>query len=144
MKLKFKLLNKHEIGIIAVKDRKEKQIGKIFTPSGSGSYIKNAIQICGFTEAFDLWGCGLYGRTEGKENVVARLEGKKKPIIQTKDIQLLFDWDIIPHRTENEDMVKDCWRCYNKPCTCEIKDKNKSPYTVKREKDLKIEIKIRK
>jgi hypothetical protein len=46
-------------------------IGHIFTPAGSGEDVANAIQVCGFSEAFDLWGCGIFGGF--------------------KDIQLLFD-----------------------------------------------------
>jgi len=33
-------------------------IGRIFTPSGTNRDMPNAIQVCGFDEAFSLWGCG--------------------------------------------------------------------------------------
>ena len=39
----------------------KKQVGRIFTPSGSGEDKLNAIQICGFSEAYDLWGCVMDG-----------------------------------------------------------------------------------
>lgn len=76
-----------------------KEIGHIFSPGGSGEDIENAIQVCGFTEAFDLWGCGIYHGY--------------------KDIQLLFDEGIMGGKT-NHNLSK-CCRCYRNPCQCENK-----------------------
>ena len=74
-------------------------IGHIFAPSGSCENITNAIQICGFTEAFDLWGCGIF-------------KGYK-------DIQLLFDNGIMGGKDTFSS--KKCLRCYRDPCQCENK-----------------------
>lgn len=38
-----------------------KEVGRIFTPGGTSHDIQNAIQVCGFEDAFDYWGCGVYG-----------------------------------------------------------------------------------
>ena len=85
-----------------------KEVGHIFTPSGSGNDVENAIQVCGFSQAFDLWGCGIY-------------KGYK-------DIQLLFDGDIMGGQDTNCDL-HECPRCFRKPCKCETKEGN--PFTVK-------------
>jgi len=77
-----------------------KIIGHIFTPSGSGNNNKNSIQICGFTEAFDYWGCGVF-------------DGYK-------DIQLLFDDGMMGGKSSDFSFEK-CLRCYRHPCQCENK-----------------------
>lgn len=144
MILKFKLVNECHVDIMAV-DEKTKEVhnvGHIFTPSGSGQDNKNAIQVCGFSEAFDLWGCGIFAKpktkTEGYEYV--RDGNGEKVFEMAKDIQLLFDSETLPIT----DLVCDyCWSCFNNPCTCEIKVKYSNPYTVKREQDLWID-KIKK
>lgn len=73
MKLKFDLKDERHINIINKEDGRI--VGRIFTPSGTGEVIENAIQVCGFSRAFELWGCGVIGDNE------------KKPL---QDIQLLF------------------------------------------------------
>ena len=50
-------------------------IGRIFTPSGTGEIHQDAIQVCGFSNAFEHWGCGTIGDNDGK------------PL---QDIQLMF------------------------------------------------------
>ncbi len=114
--------------------------------------IKNAIQVCGFSEAFDYWGCAVFGRLQDKDRVVARLESRYPEHIQVKDIQLKFDWETEPHHTMHSSMNrKDCLGCYNYPCTCENKfgsltsneviegkgEDVKNPYNVKRADDIK-------
>lgn len=74
MKLKFELKDKQHINIINEKDGRI--CGRIFTPSGTGEVVKDAIQICGFSRAFELWGCGVIGND------------KEFPL---QDIQLLFE-----------------------------------------------------
>lgn len=71
--IEFKLKDKKHINIINKRDGRI--IGRIFTPSGTGEKIKDAIQVCGFSRAFELWSCGVIGDNEGK------------PL---QDIQLLF------------------------------------------------------
>jgi len=61
MKIEFEFKNKEKIDIIGIHGKVRKLIGHIFTPSGSGEDTLNAIQVCGFEEAFDLWGCGVFG-----------------------------------------------------------------------------------
>ena len=65
MKIEFEFKDKERILIIGIDEEgKRKQIGHIFTPSSSAENNLNAIQICGFDEAFDLWGCGVFGDKE--------------------------------------------------------------------------------
>jgi hypothetical protein len=85
-------------------------VGQIFTPSGSCHDVENAIQICGFSEAFDFWGCG-------------RFEG-------FKDIQLLFD-DRKMGGEFNEAELTKCCRCFMEPCQCE--SRTGQPFFVKSE-----------
>ena len=94
-----KLYNKEVSSSILIK-KEGVTIGRVFTPSGSGHDVTNAIQVCGFTEAFDLWGCGIF-------------KGYK-------DIQLLYDDGIMGGKPHKLDMSK-CCRCYMNPCQCENK-----------------------
>jgi hypothetical protein len=70
------------------------KIGQIFLEA------KNLVQVCGFTEACDLWACGPF-------------DGKK-------DIRLLFDDTKLPGKF-TEGSFNDCMRCYREPCCCENK-----------------------
>ena len=107
------MVNDQEIKIL---DDKGAEVGHIFTPSGSGRHNVNCIQVCGFTEAFDLWGCGIY-------------KGKK-------DIQLLYD-DVKLKGTFHEFDLDKCLRCYQDPCVCENPSRNATmPFRVKREKEI--------
>ncbi len=90
------------------------QIGQIFSPSSSGGHIDNAIQICGFSEAFDYWSCGVFKGF--------------------KDIQLLFDNTKFKGRYTS---MQNCLRCFHDPCQCENTKKGTNPFNVKREVDLK-------
>jgi len=132
-------------------EKKSKIIGHIFSPSGSGNDITNAIQICGSSEAFELWGCGMFGKPKtilSKQSLGRQYyhDSKGNKIIeQVKDIQLFFDEDTIEHEIDNLDM---CNRCFNVECTCEnkqhiseldIMDGNlgrRMPYNVKFQKDV--------
>lgn len=164
MNIKFRLVNEKEIIILNEEPLKNqgtvsKEIGRIFTPSSSSNNITNAIQVCGFEEAFDLWGCAMYARplTED-EQVLKNLGNHNTKMKQCKDIQLLF----MPgstHHVQKGDILKDCGRCYNIPCSCDNKipeetfekfnvEKNvthlfeqwkTNPFTIKREGELKIE-----
>ena len=169
MEIEFKLKNKEKVDIIGINDKGErKEIGHIFTPSSSGEDILNAIQICGFTEAFDLWGCGLYGKPKydlKKERYVykqvyavkdgrilkdakgnpVKEETDEKEIEQVKDIQLKFDLEVRPHssfeakRDSFDNPTYGCHKCFNEPCTCETIENYANPYTVKRTQDLHLE-----
>ena len=119
MDIEFELENNKLVNVIVVQDGQRKKVGHIFTPGGSGRYIKNAIQVCGITSAFDYWGCALFARNSDKDKVVARLTENHDPYVQVKDIQLKFDWDVEPHRTKHDRMDQDCLGCYNSPCTCD-------------------------
>lgn len=91
-------------------------VGHIFTPSSSSNNIENAVQVCGFTEAFDLWGCGIF-----------------KGYL---DIQLLFDEGILGG-IDNDANMRECLKCYRKPCQCENKDCGfNHPFNVKRQYEL--------
>ena len=86
-----------------------KEIGHIFSPSGSGHTDINYIQICGFSESYDLWGCGIYKGF--------------------KDIQLLFDGKKMPGEPTNA--FDNCLKCFMEPCQCEVRGKGLIPFTVK-------------
>lgn len=73
MKLIFDLKDNKHINIINEDDGRI--VGQIFTPSGTGEDVENAIQVCGFSRAFELWGCGIFGDNDGNA---------------LQDIQLLF------------------------------------------------------
>jgi len=93
-----------------------KEIGHVFTPGSSGSNYLNCIQLCGFTEAFDYWGCGIFKGF--------------------KDMQFLFDPKYgRMEGTHTHNMTK-CCKCYMDPCQCEVKIKYENPFTVKRSQDL--------
>lgn len=114
-KISFKLKSDNKVLIM----RDEKEIGQIFTPSSSGNNILNAIQVCGFSEAFDLWGCG--------------------PFKGFKDIQLLFDGKMMGGKSEFS--VYKCHSCFRDPCQCEVRLPSLNPFTVKRQTDLEERIK---
>ena len=104
--MKFQQINEHEIHIL---DDKNNMVGQIFSPSSSGNDVKNAIQICGFSEAFDLWGCGVFKGF--------------------KDIQLLFDGKKMEGNFDER--LEGCLRCYMGPCQCEESDESKIPFKIK-------------
>jgi hypothetical protein len=137
MEIEFQMLNEKTIKIIGVlisadgKISERHEIGEIKTPSGSGQTNLNCIQICGFTEAFDLWGCGTYQRPSHGNDVVMT-----EHIEQMRDIQLKFDWESV--RGDFKYDKECCHKCFNKPCTCEVKVKYENPFTVKCERDLYI------
>lgn len=111
-----------QIRYIKIKIMKNnEEVGHIFTPSGSGEDIINAIQVCGFAEAFDIWGCGIY-------------KGYK-------DIQLLFDEGIMGGKDINTDLTK-CLRCFRQPCQCENKDSQKIAFNVKTRHEIKERLEI--
>ncbi len=60
MEIEIEFVDKQHVNVIGIHKKERKKIGNIFTPSGSGESSKNAIQVCGFNEAFDLWGCANY------------------------------------------------------------------------------------
>ncbi|MEK6884553.1 MAG: hypothetical protein AABY22_33280 [Nanoarchaeota archaeon] len=160
MKITFKLLNDQKILIM----NGYKEIGHIFTPASSGNDITNAIQVCGFEEAYDYWGCGIYGeekivkipltpedishlfefsKSENKwqqemaENCLKKgYHEDKRKLIMKKDIQLLFsDYDSIIQKGSHST----CAGCFNHPCTCDNKNDHNhlGAYNPKREFDLK-------
>lgn len=104
MKLKFDLKDEKHINIINEEDGRI--CGRIFTPSGTGEVIGDAIQICGFSRAFELWSCGVIGDNNGN------------PL---QDIQLLFknfksktgkDMKGLSFGAKND--IDSCWRCFYK------------------------------
>ena len=101
----FKQIDKENIDIL----KDGKKVGHIFSPSGSGKDNVNCIQVCGFSELFDFWGCGV---REG-----------------FKDVQMYFGDNAMPgkHDVTSPDT---CYRCYKKPCCCE------EAFKIKRHKDI--------
>lgn len=81
-------------------------MGRIFTPSGTSEDRVGAIQVCGFDDCFDFWGCGIYGDGEGNPK---------------KDIQLLFN----KNSQRDSKIIKDCIsvkKCDR--CFCYYRDEN--------------------
>lgn len=128
MKIEFQMVDEKLIKIIGVDEEGEgHEIGQIYTPAGTSHDALNAIQICGFTEAYDLWGCACYQKPklEGGIEMTNKAE-------QVRDIQLKFNIETIKKEIESIE----CHRCFNNPCTCESKVRYSNPYTVKRDQDL--------
>lgn len=54
-KITFKQIDEQNIDILL----DGKKVGHVSTPASS--LHDNSVQICGFDEAYDLWGCGIFG-----------------------------------------------------------------------------------
>ena len=136
MEIEFQMVDDKHIKIIGI-DRKQDgttekhEIGEIFTPGGSGESNMNAIQVCGFSEAFELWGCSTYAKPSSPKVVMTDVQE------QMRDIQLKFDLEVI--RRDWKYNEKTCHKCYNEPCTCEIFVRKENPFTVKCSQDLYLE-----
>jgi len=78
----------------------EKIIGNIFTPSGTSHDREGAIQICGFDDCFELWGCGIFGDGQGNPK---------------KDIQLLFNENSRVDDSVAKDIISKhkCGKCFH-------------------------------
>ena len=149
MKIQFEPVSLTEIKIIGVDGDIRKEIGLIFSPAGSANENLNAIQVCGFSQAFDLWGCARYKipKLARSDVLYARRRDIAEPLINgnpaqmAKDIQLLFKLETEPAKQDDvrADLIEDCLKCYNRPCTCEIHIQYENPYTVKRAQDLRLE-----
>lgn len=166
MKIEFEFKNKEHIVILGVEDNgKRSEIGRIFTPSGSAETTLNAIQVCGFDEAFNLWGCGMYGDAETKQMKkdiqlcwfksykLMSQEERRNIVIGTKEHPCSLNSQRLADvgRTWKEEIKVDrvggvidgkvCGKCFNHPCSCEIKTRYENPYTVKRKQDLQLNLK---
>ena len=115
----FKLINETEVEIL----NGGKNIGRIYSPSGSSRTNYNCIQICGFSEAFDFWGCAFYKGF--------------------KDIQLAFTGKPMEGAHDISFCKGSCIRCYMKPCACENPKENNlfengkgNPFIIKREREV--------
>jgi hypothetical protein len=162
MIIEFEQQNKGHINIIGIDSNGARQlIGHIFTPSGSGKTYTNAIQICGFDDAFDLWGCGVFGDVETKqmkkdiqlkfsmykpmeENDINDIIVKEEVMTVPKEDQEKLGmkvWTKKVRKSRFSFNLKDgiCGKCFNFPCTCENLASFENPYTVKREQDLWLE-----
>lgn len=142
MEIEFELIDKKNIKIIGIENGKKQEVGCIFTPSSSGENITNAIQICGISEAYDFWGCSRYIQPRDlnpPKRVIGALKGEKEDFIQSKDIQLMFSMETKPawEESRSPDFDKDCLRCFNKPCTCETKEKTDCVWVWETENDRK-------
>ncbi len=165
MKIEFELKDKERILIIGIgEDGERKQIGHIFTPSSSAENNLNAIQICGFDEAFDLWGCGVFGDKKTKQmkkdiqlcwfNAYDMMKGDEinKVIIEEKVHHITEEkmkflglkkpvWTEVISGPRFSGVIdgKVCGKCFNYPCNCEVLINHENPFTVKREQDLYLE-----
>ena len=108
IKIEFELKDKENVVIFGINEKGErKEIGRIFTPSGTSNDMPNAIQVCGISQIFDYWSCGVIGDKDGNS---------------TKDVQLLFEDgnDTNFSSLLNFDMMNDCGRCFypKDKCMC--------------------------
>lgn len=103
MNITFELIDKHRVKIM----NGNNQIGEIFTPSGTTHDTPNSIQVCGFTEMFEFWGCGVYGDGNGNAK---------------KDIQLRFEQNSQPESIEVDLGKRVCMRCFHPYNKCECND----------------------
>lgn len=119
MKITFKLLDKQ----VAIMNG-DKEIGRIFSPSGTSRDKPNAIQVCGFSQAFEYWGCGRYG------------DGKGNP---KRDIQLLFEEDSQMESLQSKRIITNdyCQRCFYPIDICMCKDLVAKPRIKNCEEDIK-------
>jgi len=138
---------------LVVIKRGEQTIGHIFTPCGTNGDELNVVQVCGFDELFDYWGCGVYAEEEMfsrhlpldqsmsmirhgvRTTGVVRVEKHT----QKKDVRMLFkenEKTIVVNKMASINIQKDCLRCYNVPCTCDNKE-GPNPYSLKREEDIR-------
>lgn len=140
MDIEFDISNdKKKVTILGVEGDTRRKIGHIFTPGGTSHNIRNAIQICGFSEAFDLWGCGVLAHPKESginfkdTEVLAAIQDRGIEFTQAKDIQLKFE-------PATKEVISDygCVCCYNKSCTCENKGNHTHicPFNVKRADDV--------
>lgn len=135
IKIEFEQKSKKEILIFGIDVAgKKKEIGRIFTPSGTGRDTPNAIQVCGISQIFDYWGCGVIFDKDGNP---------------TKDIQLLFDKGNITNSSVllKWDMEKDCGRCFypEDKCMCwefQLIRKEDIPEVKKKREEILMKYKI--
>ena len=93
MEIEFKQVSKKKIIIYGIQLGQKKEIGHIFTPAGSSEDVKNAIQVCGADNAYDLWGCAIYGERLPdviKETPINYPE-RVKEILKRDDVKKIFD-----------------------------------------------------
>jgi hypothetical protein len=104
MKIIFEINKENEQEVKIIDKNNNKVVGRIFSPAGTLKDVPNAIQICGFDFAYNLFGCGV-------------ITGDNE--LHKKDIQLLFqprkmDYFNISHKNF------ECWKCFNlkEDCSC--------------------------
>jgi len=91
----------------------DKVIGHIFSPAGTGEDMPSAIQVCGFDDAFDLWGCGIFYDDKGNPK---------------KDIALHYNQNSNKNTLHT---ANSCDRCYYPKNNCKC-----SELRIKNRKDL--------
>lgn len=92
MTIKFKLKDEENIEIY----RDGNLVGQIFTPGGTGKDNVDCIQICGASDFFEAWGCGVFKGF--------------------KDIEMYFSDRKMNGKFDNS--FTSCLRCYRDPCQC--------------------------
>ncbi len=93
-------VNDDKQGVKIINKQNGQLVGHIFTPSGTGHDREGAIQVCGFDDCFELWGCGIFGDGEGNPK---------------KDIQLLFNENSKKDNSVGRDMITThkCSKCFH-------------------------------
>lgn len=139
MKITFKQVDEQHVNIMCG----DNIIGQVFSPAQQGG---NTVQLCGFEEAYDLWGCGVFSEKKvtthkyDKEQLERLKEIAKNDSffkdrttytkthnIRKRDIQFLFK-DYKNNTGDDFHASGNCWTCYNKNCTCD--QVNKKPNMV--------------
>ncbi len=163
IKIDFELKSKEEVLIFGTDIKGVRtEIGRIMTPAGSGGGNINAIQICGWDEAYDIWGCGVYGdeatnkmkkdiqliwfnnykkmddNTRRTVVIKGNVDYLKEDLAKAIGVDKLKEGNI-EFKKDRFDIGSDsiCHKCYNYPCECEVKIKYENPFTVKTEQDVK-------
>lgn len=139
------MIDDKHIKVLGTYKGETKQVGEIFTPGGSGECHQNAIQICGFDEAFDLWGCANYQTYKLKSNGTEYEYVKPESFSLPPSIIDAFDTDTREKLIQiaRKDYVAECKRVQGKKIKIQLKDiQLKFPYpseSFKREEhfDLK-------
>lgn len=113
MNIIFKMTEGNDEDVKIIDKSNGQVVGRIFTPSGTMEDKEGAIQVCGFDDCFDLWGCGIFGDDKGNPK---------------KDIQLLFNEnstnknELLRNILLGTDCCEKCFYKYDKSRKCKCDD----------------------
>ena len=135
MNIIFKIIDDEQKNIEIVNKDNGEVVGRIFTPSGTSRDMSNAIQVCGISQIFDYWSCGVISDKDGNP---------------TKDVQLLFEGGNESYSSLSKyDMINGCGKCFypKDKCMCwELKTIRKKdiPKVIKKRKEILMKYEVLK